>query len=255
MFCRFCGKENRDGTRFCTGCGKLLYEEEPGQTWTGPEGGATEEKPASSGRGLLIIFGVLGVAALAAVILLAVVIFRTDRSKSSSETDIERDRDEEDGRRTEGGDGRDNEEEGSGDAGNAVEEGSPDGAGNADPDTGAAASTDPSVWMAGYVGWLETHEEMTVVSLVAIDDDDIPECLVWRQDGSEWDATLYVLSYRESGIEEYSTAARDICFEAQENSGRFACMTYSGLGTSWDMVELSGSGFAFFIFSFAASAS
>ena len=31
MFCRNCGQENRDGAKFCTGCGAVLDEVEPGQ--------------------------------------------------------------------------------------------------------------------------------------------------------------------------------------------------------------------------------
>ena len=243
MFCRFCGKQNKEGARFCTGCGKLLEEGEAGSAWREPEKEAAGQKPASPGKLLLIVAGVLGVVALVAVIFLAVEIFRTDKGGSFKETDIEQDREEEKGLGSEDDSEGEEAEEDSRDTEAPDGEESTDAAGNEVPKEGTTGTTEPSVWMAGYVGWLEAHEEMQKVSLVAIDDDDIPECLVSRQEVNDGDSTLYILSYRESGIAEYSVAARDICFEVQEHSGRFACMTYSGLGTSWNMVELSDSGF------------
>ena len=94
MFCRFCGKQNKEGARFCTGCGKLLEEEEAGSAWREPAKESVGKKQASPGKLLFIIAGVLGAAALVAVIFLAVEIFRTDKGGSFKETDIEQDREE-----------------------------------------------------------------------------------------------------------------------------------------------------------------
>ena len=95
MFCRFCGKQNKEGARFCTGCGKLLEEGEAGSAWREPAKESVGKKQASPGKLLFIIAGVLGAAALVAVIFLAVEIFRTDKDSSFKETDIEQDREEE----------------------------------------------------------------------------------------------------------------------------------------------------------------
>ena len=228
MFCRFCGKQNKEGAGFCTGCGKPLEEGKAGSAWREPAKESVGKKQASPGKLLFIIAGVLGAAALVAVIFLAVGIFRTDKDSSFKETDIEQDREEE---KSPGSEDDSEGEEDSRDTEASDGEESTDEAGNEVPKEGTTGTTEPSVWMAGYVGWLEAHEEMQKVSLVAIDDDDIPECLVFRQEANDGDSTLYILSYKESGIAEYSVAARDICF------------MYSGLGTSWNMVELSESGF------------
>lgn len=261
MFCRFCGKENTDGARFCTGCGKPLHEEDAGsfresgsqvapfagsRPETAPLEEKDKEKPSSrtgTEKKLLIVLCALVAAILVAVIFLVVAVKPWgDKSGNRGETDIERDQDENDSDDEDNGGERDVREDDSREEKTAGEEESPEEAGNAGAEE-AEESVDPSEWMAGYQGWLEAHEEMLKISLVAIDDDDIPECLVWREDGNGWDSTLYVLSYGGNGIAEYSVTARDICFEVLENSGRFACMTYSGLGTGWDMVELSDSGF------------
>ena len=42
MFCRNCGQENRDGAKFCTGCGAVLDEVEPGQGFDEGQGSWSE---------------------------------------------------------------------------------------------------------------------------------------------------------------------------------------------------------------------
>ncbi len=250
MFCTKCGAKIDGDAGFCSECGNPVTAYAGGGPMPGPVKDDRTEKNSflqGPGKWLVLALAVLVVVVIVLVVVLVMKRSDSDKARSRSETDIERDREEEDDKRNEKEedgkrddeeeDHREIESEGSGENQGEVEKAAP-------TEEETAVPVDPSVWIEGYANWLKAYgkDENVSISLVAIDGDTIPECLVWWD--NDWDSELYVLSYRESGIAEYLSGGRDIWFECQEQSGCFACMTYSGLTISWFITELSDSGFA-----------
>ena len=90
MFCGNCGKENKDGMRFCTGCGKELQEIK--QNNPAREAQKSEKK----GKGIIPVLVILGVIVL--IILLCVLLGNKDsdsKDSGKSKSKVEKEKDKE----------------------------------------------------------------------------------------------------------------------------------------------------------------
>lgn len=90
MFCGNCGRENKDGMRFCTGCGKELQEIKQNNPVR------EAQKSEKKGKGIIPVLVILGVIVL--IILLCVLLGDKDsdsRDSGKSKTKVEKEKDKE----------------------------------------------------------------------------------------------------------------------------------------------------------------
>lgn len=111
-------------------------------------------------------------------------------------------------------------------------------------------------WLVEYAEWIENRVwEPVRVSLVSIDDDEIPECVLWVDwYGTGDSAEGIVLSWDGDGVTEYYNGDYAVRFWYRKRSGKFVFLTNvdgyeidqetgEAIWEKWNMVELSNHDF------------